>query len=171
MPRLLMGLLRRFGRWLDRRGWGLRQAWFTGLAGIAVGYTTITTGAQSSGAERIVATAVGVLCALIGVAFAAAVIVLRREQPATPRTRVRDTSFRWPGRRGAGTGGSRFGSIGKAEPVVGDDPPVPIAGEGRRRSPDGDDGGGGDRGAGAEGHRPGAPRGDAGAEPREPGER
>jgi hypothetical protein len=76
----------------------LRQSWFTGLAGIVVGLTMFDTASSSSGADRVVATVVGSLCVLIGVVFAAAVIVLRREQPPTSKTRVRDTSFRWPER-------------------------------------------------------------------------
>jgi hypothetical protein len=93
-----MRLLRRFGHWLDGRGWGLRQSWFTGLAGIVVGFTMFDTASSSSGADRVVATAIGALCIAIGVVFAAAVLVLRREQPPKSKVRVRDSSFRWPDR-------------------------------------------------------------------------
>jgi peptidoglycan/LPS O-acetylase OafA/YrhL len=94
-----LGLFRRFGAWLERRGWRARQAWFTGLAGIAVGFYTIDSAAQSSGADRVVAAVVGVLCILVGVAFAAAVLIQRRDQPKSSRVRVSDGSLRWPQRR------------------------------------------------------------------------
>lgn len=95
-----LGIFRRFSDWLERRGWGPRQAWFTGLAGIAVGFYTIDSAAQSSGPDRVVAATVGVLCILVGVTFAAAVLIQRRDRPKSSKVRVSDGSFRWPLRRG-----------------------------------------------------------------------
>jgi hypothetical protein len=89
-----LGLFRRFSAWLERRGWGPRQAWFTGLAGISVGFYTIDSASKSSGADRIVAAVAAVLCILTGLLFAAAVLIHRRDQPK-PRVSEGST-VRWP---------------------------------------------------------------------------
>jgi hypothetical protein len=96
----VMRLLRRFGGWLDRRGWGVRQAWATALAGLAAGVFTIDAARDTSGIDQVVAVVVGVACILTGLFFGAAVLVIRRDRPRSAKAKVTDSSFRWPTRRG-----------------------------------------------------------------------
>ena len=94
-----MATLRRFGRWLERRGWGVRQAWATALAGLAAGLFTIDSARDTSGVDSVVAVVVGVGCILTGLGFGAAVLVIRRDRPKSPKAKVTNSSFRWPTRR------------------------------------------------------------------------
>ena len=96
----MMGLLRRFGAWLQRRGWGVRQAWATAVAGLAAGVFTIDAAADTGGVDRVVAIVVGVAAMLTGLFFGAAVLVIRRDRPKSPKAKVTDSSFKWPTRRG-----------------------------------------------------------------------
>ena len=95
-----MATLRRFGRWLERRGWGVRQAWATALSGLAVGVFTIDSARHTSGIDSVVAVVVGVGCILTGLVFGGAVLVIRRDRPRSAKAKVTDSSFRWPTRRG-----------------------------------------------------------------------
>jgi hypothetical protein len=92
--------LTRFVGWLRRRGWGPHQAIAASLAGIGAGAYTIAAAADSSGADRIVAGIVGVLCLLGGVAFFLALVVMRDERPPSSKTRVSGSTFTWPPGRG-----------------------------------------------------------------------
>ena len=94
-----MSRLRRFGRWLERRGWGVRQAWATALSGLAVGVFTIDSARDTSGVDAVVAVVVGVGCIVAGAVFGGAVLVIRRDRPRSAKAKVTDTSFRWPSRR------------------------------------------------------------------------
>lgn len=96
----VMSRLRRFGGWLHRRGWGVRQAWATALSGLAAGIYTIDAGRQTSGVDRWVAVVVGVAAIATGLIFGAAVLVIRRDRPSMAKPKVVDSSFRWPARRG-----------------------------------------------------------------------
>ena len=94
-----MSLLRRFGRWLERRGWGVRQAWASALAGVAAGVFTIDAAGETSGVDSIVAVVVGVAAILTGLVFGAAVLIIRRDRPRSAKPKVTDSSFHWPQRR------------------------------------------------------------------------
>jgi hypothetical protein len=86
----------RFVGWLRRRGWGAHHAIAASLAGIGAGVYTIMAAAESSGADRIVAAIVGVLCLLGGLVFFAALVAMRDERPPSSKTRVSGSTFTWP---------------------------------------------------------------------------
>jgi hypothetical protein len=90
-------ILLRFVDWLHRRGWGPHHAIAASLAGIGAGVYTFSAAAQSSGADRVVATVVAVLCLLGGLLFFAALVIMRDERPTSSKTRLSGGStFRWP---------------------------------------------------------------------------
>jgi hypothetical protein len=97
-------VLQRFVAWLRRRGWGQYQAMAASLVGIGTGVYGFRAAAESSGADRVVAAIVAVLCLLGGLVFFAALMVMRDDRPKSSKTRLSaGGGIRWPtSRRRAG---------------------------------------------------------------------
>ena len=90
-------VLQRFVAWLRRRGWGQYQAMAASLVGIGTGVYGFRAAGESTGADRVVAAVVAVLCLLGGLVFFAALMVMRDDRPKTSKTRLSAGSgIRWP---------------------------------------------------------------------------
>ena len=91
----------RFVTWLQRRGWGPFHAMAASVAGLGAGVYTFTAAAESSGADRVVATMVAVSCLFGGLLFFGALVVMWDQRPKSSKTRLSaGGGIRWPTSRG-----------------------------------------------------------------------
>jgi hypothetical protein len=93
------GPVARFVGWLRRRGWGPHHAIAASLAGIGAGVYTLAAAFDNTGADRVVAGAVGALCLAGGLAFFVALVVMNNDRPRSSKRRVVEGSSTWPSSR------------------------------------------------------------------------